>query len=203
MDSITGGGAADTVGRAPGPHPFPGGDDFASAAACLASAPLWSARAIVAHRRLISTRRDDDDGNACPTLWNEAEATFAGCLSSLGGGDGGRRPFGSDDARNRRVASEVNLEWGLAQHHFRRVGRGKGSFSEALGISGLEVEVTGAEGKRTKYQQKATAQYLVRAKPTPRPARTQEGRTHTTINLIAEKSRFRYEGPTSSVALLN
>ena len=37
-------------------------------------------------------------------------------------------------------------------------------------MSGLDVEVTGAEGKRTKYQQKATAQYLVRAKPSSRNA---------------------------------
>ena len=165
-----GGDATDIIGGgdskcAHGSDPFPGGDDFASAAARLASASLWSARAIVAHRRLISTRRDDDDGNACLTLWNEAEATFDRCRSSLVGEDGSRRPLEFDDTRSRKIASEVNLEWGLAQHHFRRVGRGKKSFNEAMGISGLEVEVTGAEGKRTKYQQKATAQYLVRAKP--------------------------------------
>ena len=44
------------------------------------------------------------------------------------------------------------LEWGLAQHHFRKIGRGKASFKKALGFVELEVEVTGAEGKRTKYQ---------------------------------------------------
>lgn len=44
------------------------------------------------------------------------------------------------------------LEWGLAQHHFRKIGRGKSSFNKALDFVELEVEVTGAEGKRTKYQ---------------------------------------------------
>ncbi|KAL9191303.1 hypothetical protein ACHAXT_001009 [Thalassiosira profunda] len=137
------------------------GSKFAAGAKCLSCASLWNARAIVAHRRLISTRRDDDDGQACPTLWNEAEAMFSRSLAS----------FCEDQAifegpqRNSHVASQVMLEWGLAQHHFLKLGRGKVSFNKALGYSGLEVEVTGAEGKRTKFQQKATAQYLVRAKP--------------------------------------
>ncbi|KAL7537819.1 hypothetical protein ACHAXR_008103, partial [Thalassiosira sp. AJA248-18] len=145
---------------------YANGAKFAAGANHLSGASLWNARAIVAHRRLISTRRDDDDGQACPTLWNEADAMFSRCLAAFCDDENKVMMFDNDDeGRNSIVASEVMLEWGLAQHHFRKLGRGKTSFTKALAISKLEVEVTGAEGKRTKFQQKATAQYLVRAKP--------------------------------------
>ena len=140
------------------------GSNFASGANHLCTAKLWNARAIVAHRRLISTRHDDDDGQACPTLWNEAEAMFSQCITDFCNNQDSVFE-GNDSIRNTHIASEVMLEWGLAQHHFRKPRRGKDSFNKALEIAKLEVEVTGAEGKRTKYQQKATAQYLVRAKP--------------------------------------
>eukprot|EP00577_Skeletonema_sp_RCC1716_P002040 CAMPEP_0113401494 /NCGR_PEP_ID=MMETSP0013_2-20120614/16727_1 /TAXON_ID=2843 ORGANISM="Skeletonema costatum, Strain 1716" /NCGR_SAMPLE_ID=MMETSP0013_2 /ASSEMBLY_ACC=CAM_ASM_000158 /LENGTH=1106 /DNA_ID=CAMNT_0000286715 /DNA_START=112 /DNA_END=3432 /DNA_ORIENTATION=- /assembly_acc=CAM_ASM_000158 len=134
---------------------------FAAGASHLSSTSHWSARAIVAHRRLISTRRDDDDGEACPTLWNEAERTFSRCINDFCDNETAFK----DSERNAFVASAIMLEWGLAQHHFRKSGRGKASFNKALEYSKLEVEVTGADGVRTKYQTKMTAQYLVRAKP--------------------------------------
>ena len=137
------------------------GTIFASAAKYLSSACLWNARAVVAHRRLISTRRDDDDGQACPSLWNEANEMFSRCLAAF---SEDHTTF-DDNIRNAHISSEVMLEHGLAEHHFRKPGRGKISFNRALEISKLEIEVTGAEGKRTKYQQSSTAQYLVRAKP--------------------------------------
>ncbi len=135
--------------------------DFVAAAKCLSGVNLWSARANVAHRRLIQTRRDDDDGEACPTLWNETAEMFSRCLSSFCEKTAGFE----DENRNLHISASVMLEWGLAQHHYRKNGRGKKSFNKALSINHLNVEVTGAEGKRTKYQKKATAQYLVRAKP--------------------------------------
>ena len=138
-----------------------GASMFAAGASHLSSTSHWSARAIVAHRRLISTRRDDDDGEACPTLWNEAERTFSRCINHF---CENVNAF-NDSERNAFVASAIMLEWGLAQHHFRKSGRGKASFNKALEFSKLQVEVTGAEGVRTKYQTKMTAQYLVRAKP--------------------------------------
>jgi hypothetical protein len=124
-------------------------DGFSAAANILLGASLWNARAIVAHRRLITVRRDDDDGSACPTLWKEADAMFQRCLKLF---CHQTTLFSSDELRNMHVAGSVMLEWGLAQHHFRKAGRGKTSFNEALGFVKLEVEVTGAEGKRTKYQ---------------------------------------------------
>ncbi|KAL7443226.1 hypothetical protein ACHAXM_008855 [Skeletonema potamos] len=138
-----------------------GASIFAAGASHLSSTSHWSARAIVAHRRLISTRRDDDDGEACPTLWREAESTFSRCISDFCE----KQTTFKDPDRIAFVASTIMLEWGLAQHHFRKSGRGKASFNKAKEYSKLEVEVTGAEGVRTKYQTKMTAQYLVRAKP--------------------------------------
>jgi len=138
------------------------GSTFVTGAQSLSTVKLWNARAVVAHRRLISTRHDDDDEQACPTLWNEAKTMFSRCISDFC--DSKDEVLFNED-RNAYIASEVMLEWGLCQHHFRRCGRGKDSFNKSLTLSKLQVEVTGAEGKRTKHQQKATAQYLVRAKP--------------------------------------
>ena len=135
--------------------------DFAAGANCLSGASLWNARAIVAHRRLIQTRRDDDDGEACPTLWHEAEEMFTRCLTALC--ENGAN-F-DDNQRNTFISASVMLEWGLSQHHFRKTGRGKNSFNKAMEVNNLSVEITGADGVRTKYQKKTTAQYLVRAKP--------------------------------------
>ncbi|KAK1734598.1 tetratricopeptide repeat protein [Skeletonema marinoi] len=82
------------------------------------SASMFAAGAtIVAHRRLISTRRDDDDGEACPTLWNEAERTFSRCINDFCDNETAFK----DSERNAFVASAIMLEWGLAQHHFRKV----------------------------------------------------------------------------------
>eukprot|EP00581_Thalassiosira_minuscula_P017735 CAMPEP_0183721762 /NCGR_PEP_ID=MMETSP0737-20130205/13927_1 /TAXON_ID=385413 /ORGANISM="Thalassiosira miniscula, Strain CCMP1093" /LENGTH=1147 /DNA_ID=CAMNT_0025951815 /DNA_START=39 /DNA_END=3482 /DNA_ORIENTATION=+ len=175
------------------------GANFAARAKFLSGASLWSARAIVAHRRLISTRRDDDDGQACPALWNEAEAMFSCCLASF---CEEQVVFGNAD-RNAHVASEVMLEWGLAQHHFRKLGRGKVSFNKALDLSKLEVEVTGAQGKRTKYQQEATAQYLVRAKHSSQKALDQE-ESHATSQKKAhiEKQMIKHDDVASDALLL-
>ncbi len=155
---------------------------FASAAKHLSSAILWNARAIVAHRRLISTRRDDDDGQACPSLWNEAKEMFKRCLVVFCEGDA----IFDDRIRNSHISSEVMLEYGLAEHHFRKPGRGKVAFNRALEISKLEIQVTGAEGKRTKYQQSATAQYLVRAKPSSLNASTDQKRQHSSSTVHAD-----------------
>jgi hypothetical protein len=126
----------------------------------LQAVPLWSGRAVVAHVRLLQTRQPP------VTLWNEAEFVFQQCMetykcSSL--------PVNSNnhngDVPNPEAAT-IMLEWGLAEHHFDRPKKGKLSFLKARDWSGLDMEITGATGTRTKYQVKATAQMLVRAKST-------------------------------------
>lgn len=124
---------------------------FVQCTSKLAGAKLWNARAVVAHERLLAGRQPS------VTLWNEAKTTFQTCLETF--------CCSSSDSQNSSEiwAATVSLEWGLGQHHFDREGKGKASFSEAQKYSGLMVEVTGAKGKRTKFQQDATAQMIVRA----------------------------------------
>ena len=62
-----------------------------------------------------------------------------------------------------QIAARVMLEWGLAEHHFERKGKVKGSFEKAKDYSGVEITVTGAKGKRTKFQTEDKTQYLVQA----------------------------------------
>ena len=125
----------------------------------LQAAKLMSARAAVAHQRLLQ----GDEPSA--TLWDEVQNMYTACVSMycepcLEKNSGDEENKSTDNV----LASRVMLEWGLAQHHFNREGMGKKSFRESMDFAGLTVEVTGAEGRRTKYQEKATAQYLVKAR---------------------------------------
>lgn len=109
---------------------------------------LWSSRAVVVHERLLQCREPS------LLLWKEADGLFGRAVDDFCPLD----IIGS----NPRAATVV-LERGLAEHHFDRPGKGKKNFARAQEYSGLSVSVTGAVGKRTKFQQEATAQYLVKA----------------------------------------
>ena len=117
----------------------------------LACATIWCGRAIVAHSRLLQ----GDEPSM--TLWKEAKSIFDACVEIY---------CNEAEIKERSLACRVFLEYGLAEHHFDRDKKGKQFFQQALEFSDLDIEVTGAEGRRTKYQQKATAQMIVRAKPT-------------------------------------
>jgi tetratricopeptide (TPR) repeat protein len=114
---------------------------------------LWSARSAVAHERLLLV----DEPTL--TLWQEVDSTFTKCLEASFFAS----PNSQDANNNAKLKATVLLEYGLAEHHFDRPKKGKPKFEQAIQVSGLTVEVTGAEGKRTKYQKKATAQMVVRA----------------------------------------
>lgn len=129
----------------------------------LQAAKLMSARAAVAHQRLLQ----GDEPSV--TLWDEVQSLYTVCVAMYC--DPCRDERSADEAEKSTdttssylLAAGVMVEWGLAQHHFNREGMGKKSFREAMKFAGLTVEVTGAEGRRTKYQEKATAQYLVKAR---------------------------------------
>ena len=125
----------------------------------LQAAKLMSARAAVAHQRLLQ----GDEASA--TLWDEVQNMYTACVLLYC--EPCKEEHSSDEtskSTDNILASRVMLEWGLAQHHFNREGMGKKSFRESMEFAGLTVEVTGAEGRRTKYQQKATAQYLIKAR---------------------------------------
>jgi hypothetical protein len=109
----------------------------------------WSGRACVAHGRLLlsSTRS--------ATLWAEARHSFGHVIAVFGDVSSGTGAS--------YVAARAWQEWGLAQHHFDDVSKGKHSFARAQQASGLQAEVSGAMGKRTKYQEKELAQIVLLA----------------------------------------
>jgi tetratricopeptide (TPR) repeat protein len=120
------------------------GETFTQLVLHLYAASIWSARATVAHERLLLT------GEPTVTLWKEIETIFPQCVRKMAG-------------HSRYLRAMVILEFGLACHHFDRPRQGKMLFLQAKETSGLFLEVTGADGKRTKFQSKATAQLVVRA----------------------------------------
>ncbi len=130
---------------------------FVACAQNLFCAPIWCGRAIVAHCRLLQ----GDEPSM--TLWKEAKHVFDDCVTKY---CDTVESTPSSAKEERTLASKVMLEYGLAEHHFDREKKGKPYFRKALAFADLDVEVTGSEGKRTKYQEKATPQMLVRAKPT-------------------------------------
>jgi tetratricopeptide (TPR) repeat protein len=67
----------------------------------------------------------------------------------------------------RRLCVRLHLEYGLSQHFFQHPNKGKFNFMAAKDGCGLRVELTGAMGRRTKFQQKSTAQLVLLAASTP------------------------------------
>lgn len=125
---------------------------FVSITSKLNAVSVWSARAIVAHERLLLGNEPSE------RLWSEVEAVFdRRCLVDF--------DLENEDSsmESRKLKAMVYLEYGLASHHFEHAKKGKQLFDLAKETSGLSVEVTGSEGKRTKYQQTSTAQMIVRA----------------------------------------
>lgn len=118
----------------------------------LQSTKLWSGRAVVAHQRLLHVRSYEPS----VTLWDEGKPLYGEFIEFF-------RDSNDLDVDERCFASRIMLEWGLAQHHFDYKDKGKKTFFEAAEISGLNIEVTGATGKRTRFQQDAKAQLIVRA----------------------------------------
>lgn len=116
---------------------------------------IWSARAAVAHQRLLNSNKSSD------TLWNEVKEIYQSSslyLESI-------KNQNDNNPLHCKLEITAMLEYGLAQHHFDILRNGRDSFQKALKLSKLQVEVTGAFGKRTKFQTKATAQMIVKAKP--------------------------------------
>ena len=148
---------------------------FVSEAQKLKCVQLWSARAAVAHSRLIQA----DEPSIL--LWEEVEFMFKYCKDKYCDTDADR------GRGSHELAAKICLEFGLAEHYFDMEKKGKKHFQQALSLSGMNVEVTGSEGKRTKYQQKSTAQMLVRAVPTSQSTNSEDSREDFNENCIAEQ----------------
>lgn len=118
--------------------------DFCKFSSTLFGAPIWSARAALAHERLLLSREPTI------TLWEELKSAYQKSILLV-------------ENSGRQLQATVFLEYGLAFHHFNNERKGKEMFKKAMETSGLSVEVSGALGKRTKFQTKATAQMVVKA----------------------------------------
>jgi tetratricopeptide (TPR) repeat protein len=133
-------------------------EDFHNNVSKLCGVHWWNSRSCVAHHRLVSTKRVRHS----PTLWKEINLSFERCIKIYVNDSNGT----GDDSRIIEAAT-VQLEWGLAQFYFSRslpTSEGsKSAFSSALKQTGLTLQVTGAMGKRTKFQQEAKAQMVVHA----------------------------------------
>lgn len=115
----------------------------------LTAAPLWSARAAVAQQRLLVYDEPSQ------RLWKEVKATFELCLRE--------KTYAQRWVNDAQIQATIYLEYGLACYHFELTKEGKALFGRAMDESGISVEVTGSEGKRTKFQTKSTAQMIVKA----------------------------------------
>ena len=138
---------------------------------------IWSARAALAHQRLLQCQEPSH------TLWKEVNDMFQKCIRlfcypivSKDENDNNLEEAlvdnNSDDEITQKfknyhsrqgIAARVMLEFGLAQYHFNKERLSKSSFQIARDYSGVQIEVIGAQGKRTKFQQESKAQMLVRA----------------------------------------
>ncbi len=125
---------------------------FVSITSKLVGISLWSARAVVAQERLLLGNEPSE------RLWSEVETVFdRRCLAEF---DVKEK---DSSMESQKLKAMVYLEYGLASHHFEREKKAKKLFDLAKEASGLSVEVTGSQGKRTKYQQNSTSQMIVRA----------------------------------------
>ncbi|RHY33754.1 hypothetical protein DYB32_001421 [Aphanomyces invadans] len=111
----------------------------------LSTGAWWTGRSLMTHQRLLITKEPSN------TLWTEAQYCFSVAVA---------RTYPSDTY----LSARAHLEWGLAQHVFEILGKGRSSFDDAMAISGLTVQMSGSMGKRTKYQVKSVAQMVLHAK---------------------------------------
>lgn len=147
---------------------------------------LWYSRVLVAHLRLLQVRV----GEAPPTLETKLDRVFDRCIATFD-------ERSSDDKVNTEIAT-ILLERGLADHHLDRPQKGRQYFEQAQARSGLEVEVTGAYGKRTKFQSENKAQMTVRAKST---AVEQSTSTNDENQTKEDTSNLMVEQPEDSILL--
>jgi pentatricopeptide repeat protein len=115
----------------------------------------WSGRAIVTHQRLFIA------GGSSTTLWAEFCHCFKLVLTFHCSTIDPKAFIVKQEAS--QLSAEAWLEFGLSQFHFDKGDMGKACFEAGRKAASLHVEMTGAMGKRTKFQQRSIAQMVVKA----------------------------------------
>ncbi|EGG20930.1 tetratricopeptide repeat domain 27 [Cavenderia fasciculata] len=112
------------------------------------SACWWSSRCMMIHQRSLS--------NPTPTIKTLVNERFQFVSRSFANV--------ADNEKNQNVidmAVQAKLEQSLCYHYYRQLNKTKDSLAEACDISGLSVSLTGALGRRTRYQTFDTAQLIL------------------------------------------
>ncbi|CCI46699.1 unnamed protein product [Albugo candida] len=113
------------------------------------SASWWNARASLAHQRILLAK------SACDTLWNEVNTGFSAYKEA--------EELFQQNRKTSSILARFYVEWGLAQHFSDKENRGKENFAKAQILTGLTAELSGAIGRKTKFQQKSVAQMVLLA----------------------------------------
>ena len=111
---------------------------------------LWHSRVSVAHHRLLQFPA----GEHSTTLWEVVNASFGKTVPMFCDSK-------TSNFADRQLSSLVNLEYGLAHYYFEKLKGSKPLFAKSKSLSGLQVELTGREGKKTKFQQKSISQMVL------------------------------------------
>jgi tetratricopeptide (TPR) repeat protein len=155
---------------------------FTDVVSTLCTRCWWHARAALAHERLLLVRTRTHtlwmgvkqaflrtyEEFGLPVMHTTAPSTFSDRSLALA------RCFTRSkytEVRQieltRRLCVRLHLEYGLSQHFFQHPNKGKFQFGAAKEGTGLRVELTGAMGRRTKFQQTSHAQLVLMAASQP------------------------------------
>eukprot|EP00605_Chrysophyceae_sp_TOSAG23-4_P001923 GSChrysophyteH1.ASY1.ANO1.2123.1 assembled CDS len=114
-----------------------------------------NARVVMVHARMMHSISPD----SLPTLWKESQDCFDAAADAYR-----IRSYGAEEPEaTYALITQLWLEMGLSWHHFNYKDQGKAAFLEAKRAAGLQTILTGALGRRTKYQQKDYAQMILLA----------------------------------------
>lgn len=119
----------------------------------LYSTSTYAGRMAMIHARLLQKQHYSN----LPTLWKESSELFQNSIEK----------FNSIETLSTQQKSIllclIYIEWGLCCHHFDYKDKGKASFNTAKDIIGLTTNLTGALGRRTKFQQFDVSQLYLQA----------------------------------------
>lgn len=118
--------------------------DFEESLTVCQTASLWALRCLAVQRQL-SNERNDFIKNKIFMLMNKVQES-----STLLSGE-----------QSRSIASQIHLEFGYLYLYYYDTKRAREHFTAAQSILGLQVELTGALGKRTRFQEKDCSQLIV------------------------------------------
>jgi len=120
-------------------------DVFDALGDCTISSAWWGARCAVVHHETLETR------NTAGSLKRQANERFAAAARRLEG-------------ESAELRARLQLEWGTACHKLGDETGAKRAFLAALATLELQVSLSGALGKRTKFQVEQKTQLIVLAK---------------------------------------